>query len=412
MTKRVLMIAYHYPPVGSSSGVHRTLKFSQYLPEFGWEPMVLTVNPRVYEKINNHQLQDIPQNMILKRAFALDAARHLSIGGSYIGATALPDRWCSWWFSAVISGMYLIRKYQPDIIWSTYPIATAHKIGATLHRLTKTPWVADFRDSMTEEDYPSSVAKRAAYLKIEERAVKNACKVIFTTPGTLSMYARRYPDLNTNKWAVIQNGYDEEAFLRAEKIPNAANSGSRITLIHSGILYPSERDPLPFFQAVANLKQACKITGENLRIILRASGHDEKFIPIVKEKLIDDIVFFEPSLSYSDALAEMLSASGLLLFQAANCNHQIPAKLYEYFRAKRPIFALTDPLGDTADTLRQSGFNSIVRLDSVEEIQSGLLGFMQKLEAGEAFVASDTEIAKNARKSRTEELVRVFDNII
>ena len=63
----------------------------------------------------------------------------------------------------------------------------------------------------------------------------------------------------------------------------------------------------------------------------------------------------EPGVSFRNAVAEMLSADGLLIFQASNCNHQIPAKVYEYFRAKRPIFAMTDPKGDTASLLKSMG---------------------------------------------------------
>ncbi len=47
---RVLMIAFHFPPCAESSGVHRTLKFTRYLPDNGWQPIVLTVHPRVYER--------------------------------------------------------------------------------------------------------------------------------------------------------------------------------------------------------------------------------------------------------------------------------------------------------------------------------------------------------------------------
>ena len=41
--KRVLMVAYHFPPLAGSSGVQRTLRFVQQLPQHGWEPLVLTV---------------------------------------------------------------------------------------------------------------------------------------------------------------------------------------------------------------------------------------------------------------------------------------------------------------------------------------------------------------------------------
>src|SRR5262245_14173538 len=102
--KRVLMIAYHFPPLAGSSGIQRTLRFVQHLPSFGWDPCVLTAAPLAYERTSNDLLSDVPPNVPLKRAFALDTARHLSIGGRYPGFLALPDRWMTWRFDAVRQG--------------------------------------------------------------------------------------------------------------------------------------------------------------------------------------------------------------------------------------------------------------------------------------------------------------------
>src|SRR4051812_8923822 len=148
MTKRILLVAYHFPPVQGSSGLQRTLKFAQYLPSFGWQAAVLTAHPRAYEHVTADQVDDIPASTFVRRAFALDTARHLSIRGAYPRALALPDRWVSWWFGAVPAGLALIRRFKPDVIWSTFPIATAHLVGLTLAHLTRLPWVADFRDAM------------------------------------------------------------------------------------------------------------------------------------------------------------------------------------------------------------------------------------------------------------------------
>ena len=78
--RRVLLIAYHYPPVKISSGIQRTLKFSAYLRENGWEPMVLTISPRAYEQTSDDQIAEIPEGMVVERAFGLDTSRHLAIG--------------------------------------------------------------------------------------------------------------------------------------------------------------------------------------------------------------------------------------------------------------------------------------------------------------------------------------------
>src|SRR4029079_17799566 len=73
--KHILMIAFHFPPAAASRGVQRTLAFSRYLPEFGWAPLVLTAHPRAHGVHDNAQW-DGP-GVVVKRAFALDTARHL-----------------------------------------------------------------------------------------------------------------------------------------------------------------------------------------------------------------------------------------------------------------------------------------------------------------------------------------------
>jgi len=409
MTRRVLMIAFHFPPVHGSSGVQRTLKFSRYLPRFGWDPLVLTVHPRAYPETTRGQLGDIGEETVVARAFALDTARHLAVAGRYPGWFAVPDRWISWWFAAVPIGLRLIRRYRPAAIWSTYPIATAHLIGHSLHRLSGLPWIADFRDSMTEENYPKDPRVRRAYLAIERRAVTHCARAVFTTPGAVRMYAARYPSVPATRWHMIANGYDEENFSDAEAVPGIRSGGGPLVLVHSGLLYPSERDPTAFFTALQALKRNGRIGAGSIKVILRATGHDAYYRPMLARYGLDDIVFLEPAIAYRDALAEMLRADGLLIFQAANCNHQIPAKIYEYLRARRPILALTDAAGDTAAVLRTAGIDTMAPLDSAAAIEASLSAFVERVRAGTAPVAGESEIARHSRVAGTQELARLLD---
>src|SRR5688572_7689589 len=98
--KRLLMIAFYFPPMVGSSGIQRTLRFARYLPQFGWEPLILTAHPRAYERISDDQLEQ-QSGLVVRRAFAVDARRHLSIKGRYPGFLGRPDRWASWWLGAV-----------------------------------------------------------------------------------------------------------------------------------------------------------------------------------------------------------------------------------------------------------------------------------------------------------------------
>eukprot|EP01034_Spumella_vulgaris_P043100 gene43100-53496_t len=105
----------------------------------------------------------------------------------------------------------------------------------------------------------------------------------------------------------------------------------------------------------------------------------------------------------------MLSADGLLILQATNCNHQVPAKLYEYLRARRPILALTDSDGDTAATLRQAGVDSIAPLDQKDAIIDALPRFLDQVRKGTAPLASAAVIAAHSRRARTEQLAQLLD---
>ncbi|MEO8938474.1 MAG: glycosyltransferase [Burkholderiaceae bacterium] len=414
--RRLLMVAYHFPPLRGSSGIQRTLRFVQHLPKFGWEPLVLTANPRAYEETGDDQLREIPEGTVVRRAFALNTARHLSLFGRYPGALALPDRWATWRFDAVATGMAMIRQYKPDAIWSTYPIATAHVIASTLARKSGLPWIADFRDPMAQDGYPSDPRAWKAYREIEEDALRNARSSVFTTPGCAELYRGRYPDIPASKSIVIENGYDEETFVRAEADRRASGGGtargSRFVLLHSGVIYPDERDPHQLFEALGLLKRAGALTADTFCLRLRASAYDAMLTELAAANGVTDLISLEPAIPYHAALQEMLDVDGLLILQASNCNQQIPAKLYEYVRAKRPVLALTDPVGDTAATLRGVGLTSIARLDSVAAIVEALPAFIARVRDDREAIATPDAIAASSRSGRARSFAGLLDRTI
>ena len=418
---RILMIAYHFPPMAASSGIQRTLRFVQHLPAFGWEPLVLSAAPRAYEVTGMDLMADVPTNVVVRRAFALDTARHLSLGGHYPGFLARPDRWMSWQFAAVREGQRLIERYKPDILWSTYPIATAHLIGARLQRWSGLPWVADFRDPMVqpEHDYPADPLTRQSFQQIEEEALRRACFSVFTTPGAAREYRRRYPEAG-NRIVVVENGFDEESFSSGASTGNApgsATGGERltpgaITLLHSGIVYPSERDPTALFVALRSLREAGRLNIGELLVRFRATAHDEILRALAAKHGVGDFIEFCPSLPYRQALAEMQRADALLVIQSANCNAQIPAKIYEYLRAGRPILGLTDPEGDTAAVMRDAGLDAIVRPDSAEDIAALLPDFLESLRQQRAILPDPGAVARASRLGRTASLALLLDRAL
>lgn len=405
------MIAYHFPPLAGSSGIQRTLRFVQHLPSMGWQPLVLSASSNAYERTSDDLLADVPAGTVVRRAFALDTARHLQVAGRYVGWMARPDRWVSWQFDAVRQGMKLVKEFKPDVIWSTYPIATAHVIASKLHKKTGIPWVADFRDPMAQDDYPANLVTKQHYRDIEEDASIHARFCVFTTPGAARIYQQRYP-ANSERVVVLENGYDEESFVSAALQPptnDVVNADKRpLIMLHSGIVYPSERDPTQLFEALGRLKQAGKLSPDDLRIRFRASVHDDLLASLATAHGAQEFVELCPAIPYRQALAEMLAVDVLLVMQATNCNAQIPAKIYEYLRAGKPILALTDPAGDTAGVLRGADLHDVIRLDSSGDIEKRLPLFIQNWRAGSAALPSPAAVQQASRRGRSKGLAALL----
>ena len=410
--RRVLMIAFQFPPFAGSSAIQRTLRFVQHLPKHGWEPLVLSAWPVAYESTSDDLLSAVPPGTVVERAVALDAARHLAIGGRYPGFLARPDRWRTWSIDGGIVGRRMIDRYRPAVVWSTYPIATAHVLGARLQRASRLPWVADFRDPMAQDGYPPDPATWRAFERIERVAVQAARFSVFTTPGAAALYRGRYASLAT-RMRVIENGYDEETFSAVQaggaRVPLASG---RLTLLHSGVVYPEERDPRHFIAALALLKADGTAATVPFAVRFRASSQDALLAELARQHGVSDLIDLLPAVPYVQALDEMLRADALLVLQAANCNQQIPAKVYEYLRAGRPVLGFTDAAGDTAATLRAAGVDAISPLDDAVAIAAQLRTSLRALQRGEAPLPDEAAARRNSRAARAAELAALLDEAV
>jgi hypothetical protein len=227
------------------------------------------------------------------------------------------------------------------------------------------------------------------------------------------VYRQRYPSASS-RMMVIENGYDEDSFVSVA--PNAESDTGRplqnkrpMIMLHSGIVYPSERDPTQLFEALGRLQREGALTPADLRVRFRASVHDDLLRALAKANDALDFVELCPAIPYREALAEMLAVDVLLVMQASNCNAQIPAKIYEYLRAGKPILGLTDPAGDTAGVLRHAGLNYVASLDSVDDIVALLTAFVRDWRQGRAVLPQQLAVQESSRARRSQALARLLD---
>lgn len=367
-----------------------------------------------YPHINPLNLQTIPKGVELFRAPAFDAQRHLAIHKRYLGILALPDRWQSWIATGVLVGAKLIRCWRPAVMMSTFPIASAHAIGYCLSRLFRIPWVADFRDPMVWNDYPDDFIIRHSYRWLEGRVFQQANHITVTTQGTLKLYCERYGGDIGTRISVIENGFDETLFHNLgcaveETIPKIGP----LKILHSGLIYSRERNPSSLFHALAELRDEGHIDSDQVCFFFRASGYSEEFRRRFSHLKLDGLVNFDDNpLPYSDAIFEMKCADALVVLQGAVCNLQIPAKVYEYLAARRPVLALTDPAGDTAKLINELGNSNILRLDNKQEIKDQLPGFLTRLRTGNIPMPKWDHVLRLSRRSRSKELADLLNEIV
>jgi hypothetical protein len=260
---------------------------------------------------------------------------------------------------------------------------------------------------MAQEGDPSDPKLWRSFKRVEDKVFSQAAKCMFTTPGAVRFYQEQYPSCR-DKVTCIENGYDEEVFTGLATDLSPLNAG-KLTILHSGIVYPSERDPTHLFQAIAMMRDAGRVNASDFQVRFRAPVHDSLLRKLIDTYQLQSYIEILPPLPYREALLEMLRADALLIMQAANCSNQIPAKLYEYLRCNRPILALTEPGGDTAQALMKSGIRSIARLDQPSDIADLLGRFVRNDVHG--LTPTPAAVVGSSRRARTREFAQMLDSI-
>jgi glycosyltransferase involved in cell wall biosynthesis len=395
---RVLIVAFHYPPDLSSSGVLRTLKFSRYLPENGWIPTVLTVDPKFYETKDSALERQIPPEVEVHRTNAIDMKRTFSIRGKHFRFTVVPDRYTGWIPFAVSKGRQLIRNKNIDAIYSTSPIPTSHLVAMSLHKLTGKPWVADFRDPWLE---PELVDTRSLLYRFEallhRRVLKNASRLVFTT-RQLQEYVLRDHQALVPKSVVIPNGYDELDFGGSvEGDPER----SPITITHTGLLDGSYRSPSGVLETIASLIASGEIGPDEVKVRFLGPGgyvDSAEFSALIDRFHLRSVVESTGKISYSQCLAEQAQSHILLLLQCGDDTRTlIPAKAFEYLRVGRPILAVT-PEGATSELFKNTGGAAVVHPQDL----TGMREALRKL----IFAARQGEIRSEVNGSALESYSR------
>jgi len=472
--RRVLIISYLFPPIGGI-GVQRPLKFTRYLREYGWEPVVLTTDEAYSVQNDPSLLAEIPAGVKVVRcedplsratrklvssttssavsktsgasttssavseisSEAAQGGRETSVPSVTSGgwrkrlkqvlshlknALLVPDESVLWALRATRHGKQLVDESrfagtQPiDCIYTTSGPHSTHLVGWLLKRGTRVKWVADFRDPWTQNmHFNHSGVRKAVEEWMERRVFADADAVITVTAGFADLFRRKYPKY-AHKLQVIRNGVDPDDFPRIAQPKRT----ERFTLFYGGILYP-KRSPAALFQALNTAIRYGKLSPDQIRVqfagVFDYPGHTENR-NLCRELGLESVVEVLGYLPHRDVLQRIQEVDALLLIgeRTGQENPYVAGKLYEYLHVQKPILALLED-GEAARLIRADRAGDVVDPSDVAGIMQALLGFVDAHAKKQRHVQAEPQgdiVRSNqyTRQTQTAELARLMNQLV
>jgi len=422
--KKVLVISYFFPPIGGS-GVQRILKYVKYLPEYGWDPVVLTVKPITYSVYDSTLLETISDSTKIVRTESLDPlrltkrltkarAKNVSDGGlqgtensqishdnnllkvyrSLRTMFAFPDVQLGWLPFALQSGINQVKAEGIDVIIARIPPYSNGILANLISQRTGVPYILDFADAWLDDPYlkiPTPLHKWGHSI-LERRVVSNAQAVVTCSDTIQQNFLRRYSSLE-NKTHVLYNGFDPDdySYEKKERSPHAKKK-----IVYMGSLYVHHE---PNF---LTLLEALKSIPDDLRNSLEVTfvgQFFDKAIALSCEAGLEDIINFTGYIPHSQAAEFLSNADASLLFVKPGDKESLTGKVFEYLTTTTPLIALIEPDGELGELLNKvergrwivspTDSKELVKVLEVlaqqgwpEEISSNLNLFDRKLNTG------------------------------
>lgn len=430
--KTVLIITYYWPPCGGS-GVQRWLKFVKYLRGNGWEPIVYTPENPECPSIDESLSSDIPEGVTIVRQpirepYSLykrftGQKKNARIGTGFMsenkkprlaekisvwirGNLFIPDARRFWIRPSIRYLKTWLKSHPVDSIISTGPPHSMHMIALGIHKAVHIPWIADFRDPWTESDiYEDLMLTQQAdrkHHRMERMVIEQATRVVVVTQTLKNIYEKRY----NRKIDMIPNGYDPMDF-ETESI----ETDPTFTLTHVGSMVRS-RNPEILWEVLAGL---CK-ENDTFRSLLKIKLVGKTDIAIfdsISQAGLDSFVEKIDYLPHDKVIRYEKKAALLLLVlnRVSTVHTFIPAKIYEYMAAGRPVLCIGPTDTDSAATLRECRAGETVDFDDESRLRTVIENNFNQFQAGKLSVDSK-KIERYSRKNLAAEIASVLDEIV
>lgn len=407
--RRVLFIAYLYPPI-ANSGTRRSLSFANHLPDNGWEPLVLTLQPEPQAPLDAELLAEVRPGTRIERV-ALQSRLRARRWVGWLGERAVealawrlrvratvPDEAAGWFAPAVERALVLHEREGFDAIYASGWPWTGFLIAREVSRRTGKPYVLDYRDQWTPSgdmawETPSADQARNNPA-LERLAARDAAAIVTVTGALVDSIAR---DCGRTGLHLITNGFEPKDFAGGA----APVADGLLRIVYTGVWRPGY-GLQDLYAAIAVLK--ARGAPELTRLRVQAAGF--KPGPAAEAGVADMVSELGP-VPHGQALMLMKQADVLYLPVPTGyyATASLPGKLFEYLGCGRPVLAVVPEASEVWRVLGDAGGGVRCEPGDVHALADLLLAWLR----GEARVAPPSGIERYSRAETSRRLARVLD---
>lgn len=419
--KKVLIIAYYFPPLGGS-GVQRVLKFVKYLPQFSWQPTVLTIGPTAYYAKDESLLKEIESlNIRIIRTSSLDPNSVVhkkqevvkmpkegtrKIFSFLSDLFFIPDNKIGWKRKAVKAASELLKKEKFDVIFATSPPVTDFLVGKELKKKFKVPLVVDYRDSWLSfpfKYFPTPLHRYIHY-RLERSVLRASDMVVTTSRRTKEEILLRHKFLTHKDIAIISHGFDPEDL----KVPSddVLPHIEKMRITYSGMFY-AKITPIYFLQALSKvLKEHSQLRG---RIEACFVGlFRTEFINYVNHLGLQNSVNILGYLEHRESVKYLLASDVLWLMMQDDI--MTPGKIFEYIGTGKKIMGCV-PKGYMRSIIEEAN-GMCVDPTNVNQIADMIVQLYGQYEKKQLHGARLEVVDKYDRIKLTGELAKIFTRFL
>ena len=425
--RKALFITYYWPPAGGP-GVQRVLKFVKYLPDYNWEPIVLTVKNGDYSAVDNSLVNEIPENC---KIFKTNTIEPFNLYKKFTGQNKdtkistnvlipgeneslqkkiarwirinlfIPDARVGWIPFMIYRGMKIIKEEKPDVIFCTSPPHSLQIGAKILSELSGVPVVTDFRDPWSEFVHYQSIKRFPFTVKIdkafEKSVLRNANIVTSISPVNIEYFKDK---TRLKETQVIENGYDEDDFI------NIGNSKlDKFTITYTGAM-TEDRVPHALIDSVKTLRD------QGYYLQVRIIGNVTSLLDNLAGKAgVSDNFKVLPYMPHNEVL-ERLCESDLLLLVINNVPDNkgiITGKIFDYLGSGVKILGIGPVLGEASDILNKTNTGCMFNYKDV----SGITNFIKEMiDIKNKGIDLSVNIPEEySRKKQTQKLAGLFEKL-